>query len=77
MRNRFLEGGAAKRLIASLAPPFDRDVVETGFGEMMSDRFGLAVRIAQRLGRASVKRLTAVLSRLSYAASWINACLKR
>ena len=33
-----------KSLVARLAPPFDGEIVETGLGEMMGDRFGLGVR---------------------------------
>ena len=61
MGDRLLEGRAAKRLVARLTPPFDRDIVEAGLGEMMGDRFGLGVGVAQRLGRAAVKRLAAAL----------------
>ena len=61
MGDRLLEGRAAQRLVARLAPPFDREVVETGLGEMMGDRFGLGVRVAQRLGGAAVQRLAAAL----------------
>ena len=46
MGDRFLEGRAAQRLIARLAPPFDGEIVETGLGEMMGNRFGLGVRVA-------------------------------
>ena len=61
MGDRLLEGRAAQRLVARLAPPFDGEIVEAGLGEMMGDRFGLGVRVAQRLGRAAVKRLAAAL----------------
>ena len=61
MRDRLLEGRATERLVASLAPPFDGEIVEAGLGEMMGDRFGLGVRTSQRLGRAAVKRLAAAL----------------
>ena len=43
MGDRLLEGRAAQRLVARLAPPFDREIVEAGLGEMMRDRFGLGV----------------------------------
>ena len=33
-----------KRLIARLAPPFDREIVEAGLGEMMGDDFRLGRR---------------------------------
>ena len=61
MGDRLLEGRAAQRLVARLAPPFDRQIVEPGLGEMMRDRFGLGVRLAQRLGRAPMQRLPAAL----------------
>ena len=61
MGDRFLERRAAQRLVARLAPPFDREIVEAGFGEMMGDRLGLGVCVPQRLGRAAVKRLAAAL----------------
>ena len=61
MGDRLLEGRAAQRLVARLAPPFDGEIVEAGLGEMMGDRFGLGVRVAQRLGRAAVQRLAAAL----------------
>ena len=61
MGDRLLEGRAAERLVARLAPPFDGEIVETGFGEMMGDRLGLGVRLAQRLGRAAMERLAAAL----------------
>ena len=38
MGDRLLEGRAAQRLVARLAPPFDRQIVETGLGEMMGDQ---------------------------------------
>ena len=41
MRGGLLEGGAAQRLVAGLAPPFDRWLVETGLGQMMGDEFRL------------------------------------
>ena len=61
MGDRLLEGRAAQRLVARLAPPFDGEIVEAGLGEMMGDRFGLGVGVAQRLGRAAVQRLAAAL----------------
>jgi hypothetical protein len=35
------EGGAAQRLVAGLAPPFDRLIVEARLGEVMRQHFGL------------------------------------
>ena len=64
MGDRLLEGRAAQRLIARLAPPFDGEIVEAGLGEMMGDRFGLGVaRSAQDFGRAAVQRLAAALEK--------------
>jgi hypothetical protein len=58
MGDRFLEGRAAQRLVARLAPPFDGEVVEARFGEMMGDDFRLgcgALRlIAQDFGGAAL-----------------------
>src|SRR5271167_5005243 len=59
MGNRFLESGAAESLIARLAPPFNRKIVEPGLGEMMGDDLGFGVSVAQGLGGAAVQRLAA------------------
>ena len=61
MGDRLLKGGTAKRLIARLSPPFDREVVEARFGEMMGDRFGLRAAVAQDFRGAAVQRLAAAL----------------
>ena len=62
MGDRLLEGRAAQRLVARLAPPFDREVVETGLGEMMGDRFGLGrSRSRKDFGGAAMQRLAAAL----------------
>ena len=65
MRNRLLEGGAAQGLVARSSPPFDREIVEAGFGEMMGDDFGLGRRaleiLAQDFRGAAVQRLAAAL----------------
>src|SRR5580704_17553868 len=65
MGDRLLEGRAAQRLVARLAPPFDREVVEAGLREMMGDDFrpgrGALGLIAQDLGGAAVERLAAAL----------------
>jgi hypothetical protein len=75
MRDRLLEGRAPKREIAGLAPPFDREIVEARFGEMMGDRLGFGrCAFAQDFRRAAVQRLAAALEQ---AVSWISACLKR
>ena len=62
MGDRLLEGRAAQRLVARLAPPFDGEIVETGLGEMMGDRLGLgACASTQHLGGAAMQRLAAAL----------------
>ena len=65
MGDRLLEGRAAQGLVARLAPPFDRKVVEAGLGEMMGDDFRLGCGalglIAQDFGGAAVQRLPAAL----------------
>ena len=65
MGDRLLEGRAAKGRIACLAPPFDREIVETGFSEMMGNRFWLgggALRLLdQDFRRAAVQGLAAAL----------------
>ena len=65
MGDRLLEGRAAKGLVARLAPPFDREVVEAGLGEMMGDELrlgrGALGLIAQDFGGAAVQRLAATL----------------
>ena len=62
MGDRLLEGRAAQRLVARLAPPFDREIVEAGLSEMMGDRLGLGRRaVAQDFGGAAVQRLAAAL----------------
>src|SRR5271165_2059181 len=65
MDDRFLEGRAAKGLIARLAPPFNGEVVEAGLSEMMRDRFGLGRGalglVAQNFSGAAVQRLAAAL----------------
>ena len=65
MGDRLLEGRAAQRLVARLAPPFDRKVVEPGLGEMMGDDFRLGRRalglVAQDFGGAAVQHLATAL----------------
>ena len=65
MGDRFLEGRAAERLIARLAPPFDGEIVEAGLSEMMGEHFRLGRRpfglVAQVFGGAAVQRLAAAL----------------
>ena len=53
-----------KGLVARLSPPFDREIVEAGFREMMGDGFGLGRARsldAQEFGRAAMQRLPAAL----------------
>ena len=69
MGDRLLEGRAAQSLVAGLAPPFDREIVEAGLGEMMGDDFRLgrgALGLSRRISAA--RRCSAwrrLLSRLS------------
>jgi hypothetical protein len=49
MGDRLLEGRAAERLVARLAPPFDGEIVEAGLGEMMGDRGVLGIGIVALL----------------------------
>jgi hypothetical protein len=62
MRDRFLESGAAQRLVAGLAPPFDRRVGHARLREVISQRFRLgggriSEAVAQSLGDAAVQNL--------------------
>src|SRR5580704_3452730 len=60
MRDRLGEGGAAQRLVAGFAPPFDRELGLAAQGEMMRERLGLRRgRGQQNLGRAPMQRLAA------------------
>ena len=61
MGDGFFEGRAAQRLIARFAPPFDGEIVETGLGEMMGDRFGLGLSFDQHVSGAAVEPLPAAL----------------
>ena len=61
MGDRLLEGRAAQGLVARSSPPFDREIVEAGFREVVGDRFGLGLGVAEDLGRAAVERLAAAL----------------
>ena len=68
MCNRLLKGGTAQRLVAGLAPPFDRGVSKTGLGEMMRQHFGLRRRlvgeaVAQGLRYAAMQDLAPALQR--------------
>lgn len=61
MGDRLLEGRAAQRLVAGLAPPFGREVVESGFAEVMGDELRLGCRalgiVAQDFRGAAMQRL--------------------
>ena len=63
MGDRLLEGRAAERLVARLAPPFDREFVEAGLCEMMGDDFGRRRRafgsVPEDFARSAVERLAA------------------
>ena len=62
MRDCLLESRAPQRLVAGLAPPFDRKIVEASLGEMMRDRLGFGRRaFAQDFGSVRVERLAAAL----------------
>jgi hypothetical protein len=62
MGNRLLECGAAKGLVARLAPPFDRKIVEARLGEVMRDRLGFGrCAFTQDFGRTGMQRLAATL----------------
>ena len=65
MGDRLLERRAAERLVASLAPPFDGEVIEAGLGEVMRNelrlRSGVLRIVPQDFGGAAVQRLAAAL----------------
>ena len=62
MGDRLLKRRAAQRLVAGLAPPLDRKIVEAGLREMMGDRLGFGRRaVAQDFGSLRMQRLTAAL----------------
>src|ERR1700722_6341510 len=61
MRDRLLKRRAAQSLIPRLAPPFDREVVEPGLGEVMRDSLGLRASKDERLRCPAVQRLAAAL----------------
>ena len=62
VRDRLSEGGAAQRLVAGFAPPFDRKLRLARLREVMRERLGLQRgRGQQNLGRAPVQRLAAAL----------------
>ena len=67
MGDRLLEGRAAQSLFTRLAPPFDREIVEAGLGEMVCDGFGFG-RLAfgfvpEDFARSAVKRLANALEK--------------
>ena len=47
----------------ALPHELDRQIVETGLGEMMGDRFGLGLGGEQRVGRVAVQRQAAALEK--------------
>jgi hypothetical protein len=61
MGDRLLESRAAQRLVARLAPPLDREIIEAGLSEMMRDRLRLAREtlglVAQDFCGAAVERI--------------------
>src|SRR5215813_2701012 len=59
MGDRLLVRRAAQRVLARLAPPVDRHVVEPGLPAVMRHSLRLPRGLDQRLRRASVQRLTA------------------
>ena len=62
MGDRLLEGGSPQSLIAGLAPPFDRKIVEASLGEMMGDGLGFGrCAFAQDFGCPGMQRLAAAL----------------
>ena len=67
MGDRLLEGRAAQSLLARLAPPFDREIVEAGLGEMVRDGFGLGSSafglVPEDFARSAVERLAAALEK--------------
>jgi hypothetical protein len=69
MCNRLLKGGTAQRLVAGLAPPFDRRINQTSLREMMRQHFGLSRRlvveaIAQSLRYAAMQDLAPALQEI-------------
>ena len=69
MRDRFLEGGAAERLVAGLAPPFDGGIGQAGLSKVMRQHFGLSRRlvgkaIAQSLRYAAMQDLAPALQEI-------------
>jgi hypothetical protein len=61
MRDRLGECRAAQSLIARLALPLDREVVESGFSEVMGDGLWLGAAIAEEFRGAAMQRLSAAL----------------
>jgi hypothetical protein len=69
MGDSFFEGGAPHGLVPSLAPPFDRGIVEPGLGEVMRQHLGLGCGdgpevIAQGLGHDPVQHLAPALQQI-------------
>src|SRR5580704_4689991 len=62
MSDRFLERRTAQGLVAGLAPPFNRQVVEARLGEMMRDGLGFGRCVfAQTFGCPGMQPLAATL----------------
>jgi hypothetical protein len=61
-------------LVARSSPPFDRQIVEAGFREVIGDRFGLGLGAAEDLGRAAVERLPAALEQ-AFVRGVLNQCV--
>ena len=69
MRDRLLEGGAAQRLVAGLAPPFDGGIGQTRLRKMMRQHFRLGRRrlretVPQNLGDAPMQHLPPALEKI-------------
>jgi hypothetical protein len=69
MRDRFLEGGAAQRLVASLTPPFNGGIGQAGLSKVMRKHFGLRRRlvgeaVAQSLSDAAMQDLAPALQEI-------------
>ena len=65
MRDRFLVGRTAQRLIARPSPPFNRKFIEPSFGEMPRENFGRRARVfllmQEDFAGAAVERPAAAL----------------
>ena len=83
MRDRFLKRGAAQRLIAGLAPPFDGRVGHARLREVISERFrlsrgGVGEAIAQDLCRAAMQDLAPAFEQILIGSGTpLSVCLPR